>query len=162
MAALEVMSRFAANPKWLIYLPPTMSPSETSQKDDYLEYPTEALDYYRRNGVESVVCEEKHMGSRAVVVICRNEETARARFGVEGVCLVRMPFFTLRGICIDSRDDGRVPRANSSIGTECAQSGNVPGNRAALTSNVAVARHPSCRLCAVIKQSANPHALSFQ
>src|SRR5262249_48891151 len=25
-AALEVMSRFAANPKWLIYLPPTMSP----------------------------------------------------------------------------------------------------------------------------------------
>ena len=30
-AALEVMSRFAANPKWLIYLPPTMSPSETSQ-----------------------------------------------------------------------------------------------------------------------------------
>ena len=30
-AALEVMSRFAANPKWLIYLPPTMSPSETTQ-----------------------------------------------------------------------------------------------------------------------------------
>jgi protein phosphatase len=84
MAALEVMSRFAANPKWLIYLPPTMSPSETSHKDSYLEYPTEALDYYRRNGVESVVCEEKHMGSRAVVVICRNEETALARFGVEG------------------------------------------------------------------------------
>ena len=26
------MSRFAANPKWLIYLPPTMSPSETSQQ----------------------------------------------------------------------------------------------------------------------------------
>ena len=26
-AALEVMSRFAANPRWLIYLPPTMSPS---------------------------------------------------------------------------------------------------------------------------------------
>lgn len=25
-AALEVMSRFAAHPKWLIYLPPTMSP----------------------------------------------------------------------------------------------------------------------------------------
>jgi protein phosphatase len=30
-AALEVMSRFAANPKWLIYLPPTMSPCETSK-----------------------------------------------------------------------------------------------------------------------------------
>jgi protein phosphatase len=84
VAALEVMSRFAANPKWLIYLPPTMSPSETSQRDGYLEFPTEALEYYRRSGVENVVCEEKHMGSRAVVVICRDESVARERFGVEG------------------------------------------------------------------------------
>jgi protein phosphatase len=84
VAALEVMSRFAANPKWLIYLPPTMSPSETSQKDGYLEFPTEALEYFRRSGVESVVCEEKHMGSRAVVVVCRDENVARERFGVEG------------------------------------------------------------------------------
>ena len=30
IAALEVMSRFAVDPKWLIYLPPTMSPSETT------------------------------------------------------------------------------------------------------------------------------------
>jgi len=36
IAALEIMSRFAANPKWLIYLPPTMSPSETSRKEGYL------------------------------------------------------------------------------------------------------------------------------
>lgn len=83
-AALEVMSRFAANPKWLIYLPPTMSPSETSTRAGLLEHPEQALDYYRRNGVESVVCEEKHMGSRAVVVICRDEEAARKRFGVSG------------------------------------------------------------------------------
>jgi protein phosphatase len=84
IAALEIMSRFAANPKWLIYLPPTMSPSETSRKDGFLEYPTEALDYYRRAGVESVVCEEKHMGSRAVVVVCREEAAAVKRFGVQG------------------------------------------------------------------------------
>jgi protein phosphatase len=84
IAALEIMSRFAANPKWLIYLPPTMSPSETSSKDGFLEYPTEALDYYRRAGVESVVCEEKHMGSRAVVVVCRDEAAAVKRFGVQG------------------------------------------------------------------------------
>ena len=32
ITALEVISRFAVNPKWLIYLPPTMSPTETSQK----------------------------------------------------------------------------------------------------------------------------------
>jgi protein phosphatase len=44
IAALEVMSRFASNPKWLIYLPPTMSPSETSQKKDLLEHPAEDTD----------------------------------------------------------------------------------------------------------------------
>jgi protein phosphatase len=83
-AALEVMSRFAANPKWLVYLPPTMSPSETSQREGYLEHPEEAFAYFRSQGVPHVVCEEKHMGSRAVVVICRDEEAARKRFGVEG------------------------------------------------------------------------------
>ncbi|HEV7587820.1 MAG TPA: RtcB family protein [Longimicrobium sp.] len=35
-------------------------------------------------GVARVVCEEKHMGSRAVVVVCRDEAAARRRFGVEG------------------------------------------------------------------------------
>ena len=50
-AALEVMSRFAANPKWLIYLPPTMSPCETSKRDGLLEHPAEAFAYFRINGV---------------------------------------------------------------------------------------------------------------
>lgn len=81
-AALEVMSRFAADPHWLIYLPPTMSPCETSKMEDYLEYPTEAFEYYRRNGIERVVCEKKHMGSRCVIVLCRNAEAAQKRFGV--------------------------------------------------------------------------------
>ena len=83
-AALEVMSRYAIDPRWLIYLPPTMSPCETSAMDGLLEHPAEALDYYRRNRVERVICEEKHMGSRAVVVLCRDEDVARKRFGVEG------------------------------------------------------------------------------
>jgi len=82
-AALEWMSRFAVDPHWLIYLPPTMSPSETSKAEGYLEYPTEALAYFRSAGVESVICEEKHMGSRAVIVICRDENTAAARFSVK-------------------------------------------------------------------------------
>lgn len=81
-AALEVISRFAINPKWLIYLPPTMSPSETTQRPELLEHPEEAFAYYRRNGQKRVICEEKHMGSRAVVVICRNSGVAKQRFGV--------------------------------------------------------------------------------
>lgn len=82
-AALEVMSRFAVNPKWLVYLPPTMSPSETSTQSGYLEHPEEAFAYFRSQGVPQVVCEEKHMGSRAVVVVCRDQAAAVERFGVE-------------------------------------------------------------------------------
>ena len=84
LAALEVMSRFAANPKWLIYLPPTMSPTESTAQLGFLEYPTEAFAYFRREGVARVICEEKHMGSRAVVIVCRDEDAARQRFGVIG------------------------------------------------------------------------------
>ena len=82
-AALEVMSRFAANPKWLIYLPPTMAPCETSSEDGLLEHPAEAFRYYQSQDVTRVICEEKHMGSRAVVVVCRDAKTAHQRFGVE-------------------------------------------------------------------------------
>ncbi|AYB33716.1 polynucleotide kinase-phosphatase [Chryseolinea soli] len=100
IAALEVMSRFALNPKWLIYLPPTMSPSETSELDGYLEHPMEAFKYFKSQGVEKVVCEEKHMGSRAILVICKDAESVRSRFGIEhegiGVCYTRTGrnFFT--------------------------------------------------------------------
>jgi protein phosphatase len=93
IAALEVMSRFAANPKWLIYLPPTMSPSETTSAPGLLEHPAEAFVYFRHAGVPHVVCEEKHMGSRAVVIACRNEDAARRVFGVTGegigICYTR-------------------------------------------------------------------------
>jgi protein phosphatase len=34
--------------------------------------------------VDLVVCEEKHMGSRAVALVCRDPAAARARFGVDG------------------------------------------------------------------------------
>ncbi|TCJ99447.1 polynucleotide kinase-phosphatase [Nocardia alba] len=81
-AALEVMSRFAIDPRLLLWLPPTMSPPSTSTVEGYLEYPTEAFADYRAAGVDTVVCEEKHMGSRAVVLVCR--DSAAARFGVDG------------------------------------------------------------------------------
>jgi polynucleotide kinase-phosphatase len=70
--ALEVISRWAIDPRWLVYLPPTMSPPSTSKREDMLEHPDEAFAYYRGEGVDQLVCEEKHMGSRAVVVLTRN------------------------------------------------------------------------------------------
>ncbi|MFJ2958213.1 polynucleotide kinase-phosphatase [Streptomyces sp. NPDC087270] len=81
-AALEVMSRFSVDPRLLGYLPPTMSPCATSTQEGYLEHPAEAFAAYRDDGVAQVVCEEKHMGSRAVALVCRDEATARDRFGV--------------------------------------------------------------------------------
>jgi protein phosphatase len=93
-AALEVMSRFAIDPHWLVYLPPTMSPTEASSQPGMLEHPGDAFAYFRKNGVQRVVCEEKHMGSRAVVIVCRDEEAALRRFGSVppsgiGVCYTR-------------------------------------------------------------------------
>ena len=93
MAALEVMGRFAVNPKWLVYLPPAVSPPPTSKEEGLLEHPAEAFSYYRHEGVARVICEEKHMGSRAIVVVCKDEQVARRRFGVVdegfGVCYTR-------------------------------------------------------------------------
>jgi protein phosphatase len=92
-AAMEVMSRFAAEPRWLLYLPPTMSPCETAPPGDLLERPAEAFRYFQSVGVTDVVCQRKHMGSRSVVVICRNVEAARHRFGATtgeiGQCVTR-------------------------------------------------------------------------
>lgn len=83
-AALEVMSRFAVDPRLLPYLPPTMAPTATSHVEGYLEHPAEAFAQYEDDGVARVVCEEKHMGSRAVALVCRDAEAARKRFGVDG------------------------------------------------------------------------------
>ncbi|WP_328768093.1 polynucleotide kinase-phosphatase [Streptomyces sp. NBC_00286] len=83
-AALEVMSRFAVDPRLLPYLPPTMAPTATSRVEGYLEHPAEAFAQYAADGVTRVVCEEKHMGSRAVALVCRDAEVARERFGVDG------------------------------------------------------------------------------
>ncbi|MEV5970165.1 polynucleotide kinase-phosphatase [Streptomyces sp. NPDC051921] len=82
-AALEVMSRFAVDPRLLAYLPPTMAPTATSKVEGYLEHPAEAFAQYAADGVGRVVCEEKHMGSRAVALVCKDAEVAAERFGVD-------------------------------------------------------------------------------
>ncbi|MEU5050450.1 polynucleotide kinase-phosphatase [Streptomyces sp. NPDC021096] len=98
-AALEVMSRFAVDPHQLVYLPPTMAPCATSKEEGYLEHPAEAFAAYRADGVRQVICQEKHMGSRAVVLLCRDAEVARERFrtgeGLPGAVYTRTgrPFF---------------------------------------------------------------------
>jgi protein phosphatase len=74
-----------------------MSPCETAKEPGYLEYPVESFGYYRHAGVPRVVCEEKHMGSRGILILCRDETVGEKRFGLKrlGVCYTRTgrPFF---------------------------------------------------------------------
>ncbi|MBX2856118.1 MAG: polynucleotide kinase-phosphatase [Rhodobacteraceae bacterium] len=99
LAALEVMSRFAVDPRWLIHLPPTMAACPTAPEGPFLERPEQALAFYAKRGATTLVAEEKHMGSRALIVVCRNVAAAEKRFGTEdgkaGVVYTRTgrPFF---------------------------------------------------------------------
>jgi polynucleotide kinase-phosphatase len=80
-SALEVMSRFAIDPHDLLYLPPTMAPTATSSRDDELEHPEDAFAEYRSAGVTQVICEEKHMGSRAVLLVRKEGGAIYTRTG---------------------------------------------------------------------------------
>ena len=106
-AALETLAQ-TVYPGWLVYLPPTMAAPMTSAKEGLLEHPDEAFSSYLNTGITDLVCEEKHMGSRAVVIVCRDEGAAKARFGVAvtstgtdaGVVYTRTgrPFFADTGL----------------------------------------------------------------
>ncbi|MCX4237030.1 MULTISPECIES: polynucleotide kinase-phosphatase [Streptomyces] len=135
-AALEVMSRFAVDPRLMPYLPPTMAPTATARREaaggaadeGFLEHPAEAFEQYRSDGVARVVCEEKHMGSRAVALVCRTAETARERFGattgVTGALYTRTgrPFFaepaegSAGGVSLTEEVLGRVREAATEAG----------------------------------------------
>ena len=80
---IELLSRFAVNPRWLIHLPPTMSPVESAMEGRFLEHPAEAFAYFKKVlPTPIVICEEKHAGSRAVVILCRGPGVASSRFGI--------------------------------------------------------------------------------
>jgi len=93
--ALEVMARWAIDPRHLLYLPPTMSPPTTSKREGVLEHPDEAFAAYLADGVSEVVVQEKHMGSRAVVLLARDPARFDAPAGWRGVVHTRTgrPFF---------------------------------------------------------------------
>jgi protein phosphatase len=78
---LELLQNEAISPRWLIYLPPSMSPPQPATLPGFLEHPNEAFSYYEKKGQTHVVVQEKCDGPRAVVVLCRDTDAAEARFG---------------------------------------------------------------------------------
>ena len=65
---------------FVIYLPPGGLASVQMQGPE-LEHPDGAFNYYRQQGVSQCIVELKHMGSRAVLVLSKDEASAQRRFG---------------------------------------------------------------------------------
>ncbi|MBY0012565.1 polynucleotide kinase-phosphatase [Paenibacillus typhae] len=81
-AAVDSVSHYTVPLEELVYIPPTMSPTPSVSADEsYLEHPQEAFDYFRSQGVSTMVAEKKHMGSRAVLLLFRDEQAAVSYIG---------------------------------------------------------------------------------
>lgn len=91
-SAIDTVSHYTVPIEQLLYIPPTMSPTpETSKLPDFLEHPKEAIEYYRSHGIETLIAEKKHMGSRAVLLLFKDKESAKKFIGweIEGVIYSR-------------------------------------------------------------------------
>jgi polynucleotide kinase-phosphatase len=82
--ALDDLSHYTLPLEDIVYLPPTMSPTpKPSRLEEYLEHPMEAFEYYQNNGVDTMVVEKKHMGSRGILFLFKNKEIAKEYVGRE-------------------------------------------------------------------------------
>lgn len=116
-SALETVSRFSVDPRVMVYIPPTMAPAATSDLPDILEHTDQALAQYREDGIDRVVVEEKHMGSRAIMILGKDDDTIEKAFGYPapagGICYSRngRDFFNNAALHED-----RVKRARAAVG----------------------------------------------
>ncbi|WP_079508747.1 polynucleotide kinase-phosphatase [Mesobacillus jeotgali] len=82
--AIDTVSHYTIPIEQLLYIPPTMSPTPApSPLEQYLEHPAEAIRYYRSNGIEKMVAEKKHMGSRGILLLFKDHEAAKKHVGAE-------------------------------------------------------------------------------
>ncbi|MDM5333780.1 polynucleotide kinase-phosphatase [Ureibacillus composti] len=82
LASIDTVSHYTVPIEELVYIPPTMSPTPApSSLEDYLEHPKEAIQYYRSMGIERMVAEKKHMGSRGILLLFKDEEAGHKYVG---------------------------------------------------------------------------------
>ncbi|HEX2900398.1 MAG TPA: polynucleotide kinase-phosphatase, partial [Bacteroidia bacterium] len=84
VAVMQMLATEAVAPKWLIYLPPTVSPPTSASLPGLLEHPVQAFDYYRKKSLVQVAAWACPIGTKVVLVICKNETVAKKRFDLEG------------------------------------------------------------------------------
>ena len=113
-AALEVMSRFAIDPRRLLYLPPTMSPVATAARGDLLEHPDQAFGAYRADGVASVLRRPgpRIRTRRPPALTQLRRRTLRSIRRAVAPCgpLARSPDRAGSSRCADARQNSRPPR----------------------------------------------------
>lgn len=84
LASVDTVSHFTVPVEELVYIPPTMSPTpKPSSIEGYLEHPREAIEYYRSLGINQMVAEKKHMGSRGILYLFKDKEAGRKFVGRE-------------------------------------------------------------------------------
>lgn len=89
LAALDTFSHHTLPLEQVVYIPPTMSPTpQTSSLADYLEHPRDAFAYYKKHGVTTMIAEKKHMGSRAVLFIAKDQGVAKKLLNVEALGVI--------------------------------------------------------------------------
>lgn len=82
--SIDMVSHFTVPIEELVYIPPTMSPAPApSSLENYLEHPREVIDYYRSMGIERMVAEKKHMGSRGILFLFKDKEAGLKYVGRE-------------------------------------------------------------------------------
>lgn len=89
LPAVDDLSHHTLPLEEIVYLPPTMSPTpKPSSLEGYLEHPIEAFEYYQRNGVETMVLEKKHMGSRGILLLFKNKDVSKKYIGRETLGII--------------------------------------------------------------------------
>lgn len=84
--AIDAVSHYTIPIEQLVYIPPTMSPTpKPSGLPEYLEHPKEAIDYYRSNGITTLIAEKKHMGSRGILFLFKDKVAAAKHTGIESL-----------------------------------------------------------------------------
>jgi protein phosphatase len=98
--AFDKINTSELSPNWLFYIPATtLRIPVTEVENGFLEHPNSIFSFYKRKGIQRLVCQEKHSGTRALIIVCKNAAAAEERFKVEdgsnGVCYTRngFPFF---------------------------------------------------------------------
>lgn len=80
--SIDLVSHHTIPLEELVYIPPTMSPTpKPAAEAGYLEHPDEAIAYYREHGITRLIAEKKHMGSRAILLVFKDEDAAEQTIG---------------------------------------------------------------------------------